>query len=75
MGKTSKKQAPKAGKHGGKRPGAGRKQISKDGPAKIVAVTLPPELLAKAEAIRAAKQWSRSRMVAEALRLLISRTK
>ncbi len=59
-----------AAKHGGVRPGSGRK-VGPDGPTMIVAVSVPESLVAKLDELAEQKGWGRSAAVTEAIRRLV----
>ena len=60
--------------HGGRRPGAGR-PTSPDGPAEVVAVSVPKSLVARLDALAESEGWNRSQAVTEAIRGLLARKK
>jgi hypothetical protein len=57
---------------GGARIGAGRKPGA-EGPSIVVSVSIPSELMARVDSVAAAKEWSRSAAMTEAVRLLLKR--
>jgi ribbon-helix-helix CopG family protein len=57
-------------KHGGKRAGAGRK-ASPEGPAIVVAASVPESLVVSLDELTERLQWNRSKAIAEAIRLLV----
>lgn len=59
--------------HGGKRPGAGRPQASPDGPAVILAVSVPSGLVAELDARAEKEGWGRSEAVTRAIRSLLGK--
>lgn len=59
---------------GGKRKGAGRK-VSKDGPAQVIAVSVPEGLAVELRAYAEQKGWGLSRTVVEAIRGLLKRSR
>ena len=61
--------------HGGKRPGAGRPQASPDGPAQILAVSVPSGLVAQLDARAEKEGWGRSEAVTRAIRGLLGTRK
>lgn len=66
--------AKKTPQHGGKRAGSGRK-VSPDGPAVVVAVSVPQKLAADLAAYAESSKVSKSAVVVEALRGLLKRKK
>lgn len=60
-------------KHGGSRKGAGRK-VSKDGPSKTVAASVPESLLNELEDYAEERGWNRSQAITEAIRCLIGKS-
>jgi hypothetical protein len=60
--------------HGGKREGAGRK-TGPEGPAVIVAASIPSTLAEALDAHAAKRGWSRSQAVTEAIRGLLGKRK
>lgn len=56
-------------KHGGSRPGSGRK-IGPDGPTMLISVTVPKSLVSQLDALADHKGWNRSAAVTEAIRRL-----
>jgi hypothetical protein len=56
--------------HGGARKGAGRK-VGKDGPTKAIAATIPESLIEKLDTYAAAKEWTRSRAITEAIKKMV----
>jgi hypothetical protein len=64
--------AKKKAQHGGKRPGAGRK-VSPDGPSVVLTVSVPKSLANDLDAYVKTSEATRSKVVAEALRGLLSR--
>lgn len=61
--------------HGGARDGAGRKQASPDGPAVVVAASIPSGLVEALDAYTAKEQCSRSEAVTRAIRGLVGKRK
>jgi hypothetical protein len=59
-------------KHGGKRKGAGR-PVSEEGPAEVIAASVPKSLADELRALAKANGWGISRAVAEAIRELLKR--
>jgi hypothetical protein len=62
-------------KHGGKRPGAGRKVASPEGPAVVVSASVPGQLIAELDALADREGWNRSKAVTEAIRKLVASAK
>jgi hypothetical protein len=60
--------------HGGKRPNAGRKQISPDGPAVVVTASVPSGLVDRMDEMAKRNEWSRSEAVTQAIRGLVGKT-
>jgi len=60
-------------KHGGKRPGSGRKPVHPEGPTAVLAVSVPAALIELLDLLAEERGWNRSEAVTEAIReLLIS---
>ena len=57
--------------HGGSRKGAGRK-VSKDGPSKTIAASVPEAITKKLDRLAKKMGWNRSQAITEAIKLLIS---
>ena len=60
---------------GGIRKGAGRKPVNVEGKSAFLGVTVPPALIAALDEMAAAKEISRSQMVAELIRRAAKRAK
>jgi hypothetical protein len=56
---------------GGKRPGAGRKVASPDGPAVVVTASVSAGLVRELDALSEREGWNRSNAVTEAVRRLL----
>lgn len=63
--------AKKKPQHGGARKGAGRK-VGPQGPATVVAASIPESLAERLDAMAKKEGWTRSAAVAEAIRRLVS---
>ncbi len=61
--------------HGGKREGAGRKVASPEGPAKVLAVSVPQGLVEALDTYCNREQFSRSEAVTRAIRDLLGKPK
>ena len=57
---------------GGKRENSGR-PVGPDGPAVVLAVSVPEMLIAQLDELCEAKEWKRSKAVTEAIRGLVKR--
>ena len=57
---------------GGKRPNSGR-PTGPDGPASVLAVSVPDKLIAELDRLCVTKEWKRSKAVTEAIRGLLRR--
>lgn len=63
----------KKAKHGGRRPGAGRKLANPEGATITVAASVPKTLVDALDSFAMSEGWNRSRAVTEAIRLLLKR--
>ncbi|HEX3997122.1 MAG TPA: hypothetical protein VHX65_01060 [Pirellulales bacterium] len=70
-----RKKMAKAKQHGGKREGAGRKVTNPDGPAVVLAASVPSGLVEALDAYRKCEQCSRSEAVTRAIRALVGKRK
>ena len=57
--------------HGGSRKGAGRK-VSKDGPSKTIAASVPEDITKTLDRLAKKMGWNRSQAITEAIKLLIA---
>jgi hypothetical protein len=62
-------------KHGGKRPGAGRKQANPEGRTITITVSVPEGLVHGLKSLAKTEGWSKSSAVTEAIRGLLKRKK
>lgn len=58
--------------HGGKRKGAGRK-VGPDGPAIMVAVSVPESLMERLDRLADKNGWGRSQAVTESIRAFVGK--
>ena len=54
--------------HGGKRSGAGRRPVNPEGSTKVIAASVPAELVSRLDEFAVSRKWNRSKAITEAIR-------